>query len=389
MDTAIRLQEWKQSVPLTLSAGSLRELAELGHLLEIRPAAGGRWTLYPKGIVGRLQLAEGTLDLLPKHPIANLCRVIGVVAEVPRLFDAVVAMDDGTLPDLLISAFVERTEALVNRGLRRDYVEQRERLAVLRGRLDMPAHVRRPEVLVADLSYRHESYTFDTPFNAVLRQTIESCHSRWPALAARVLRLRHRLAPLARADLRLADIDQFRYDRLTEPYRPIHKLCRLILAGTRLGLGAHRSSGTGFVVEMAPLFERFVSRSLQARLPAPWRVEEQDQTSLDVAGAIELRPDIVVYRGDRAVAVLDAKYKLRSLGAPTSDDAYQALAYARRHGLRRSWLVFPDRPQGAVVHTTHDQANEIAAYGLDLGAAWTDVEAALDRLASAVQVSGP
>ena len=389
MDAEIRLREWTPSAPLSLSAGSLRELAELGHLLEIRPAAGGRWTLRPKGIVGRLQLSEGTLDLLPKHPIANLCRMIAAVAEVPRLFDDMVAMDEGTLPDLLIAAFIERAEALVTAGLRRDYVEQRERLAVLRGRLDLPAHLRRPEVLITDLSCRHEDYTFDNPFNTVLRQTAEACHSRWPALAVRGRRLRHRLASLARADMQPADIDRVRYDRLTEPYRPVHGLCRLIIAGTRLGLGARRSPGAGFVVEMAPLFERFVSHSLRARLRAPWRVELQDETSLDDGGAIVLRPDIVVYLGDRVVAVLDAKYKLRSGGAPASDDAYQALAYARRHGLRRSWLVFPDRPQGTALHTTHDRANEIAAYGLDLGAEWTEVELALDRLAEAVRGREP
>src|SRR5690606_11736472 len=148
----------------------LRVLAGLGHLIEIR-SDGRRWTLRPKGIVGRIELREGTLELRPKHPVQSLCRMLAAVAGIPRLFDPLTTLGDGALPDLLVAAFVQRAEALLTEGLRRDYVERRERLAVLRGRLDLPAHLRRPEELVADLSCHHEDYTLDAPFNAVLRQT--------------------------------------------------------------------------------------------------------------------------------------------------------------------------------------------------------------------------
>lgn len=385
MDPAIRLHEWTRSTPMALSEASLRVLAELRHLIEVRPD-GRRWTLRPKGIVGRLQLREATLELLPKHPVANLCRMLAAVAGVPRLFEPLVALGDGTLPDLLMAAFVQRAEALLTEGLRRDYMERSEPLPVLRGRLDLPAHLRRPEALVTDLRCRHEDYTLDTPFNAVLRQTAEACHSRWPALAGRVLRLRHRLTSLSPVRLRPDEIDRFRYDRLTETYRPVHALCRWILEGTRLGLGGeHRALGTSFVVEMAPLFERFVSLSLRRRLPPPWRVELQERKALDEAHAIEIRPDVVVYREDRPVTVIDAKYKLRRGGVPGNADAYQMLAYAQRYGVRRVWLVYPDQPSGERVLVTHDGANELASVGLDLGTGWDEVEAGLDRLATQVR----
>jgi 5-methylcytosine-specific restriction enzyme subunit McrC len=382
MNPRIRLHEWTRSAPLALSEGSLRTLSALGHLLEMRPD-GRRWTLRSKGIVGRVQLHEGTLELLPKHPVANLCRMIAAVAGVPRLFEPITTLGDGGLPDLLVAAFVQRAEGLLAEGLRRDYVERREQLAVLRGRLDLPAHLRRPEALVTDLSCRHEDYTLDTPFNAVLRQTAEACHSRWPALAERVLRLRHRLAGVPRTRLRPDEIDRFRYDRLTESYRPVHALCRAILAGTRLGLGGeHEAPGASFVVEMAPLFERFVSLSLRARTHPPWRVALQERVALDRAGALEIRPDVVVYREHQPMAVVDAKYKLRRGGVPKISDAYQVLAYARRYGLERAWLIYPDRPAGERRLVTHDGTTEIISVGLDLEAAWAEVEAALDRLAT-------
>ncbi|HVI03132.1 MAG TPA: hypothetical protein VM869_30760, partial [Enhygromyxa sp.] len=318
----------------------------------------------------------------------SLCHMIAAVAGVPRLFESVTALGDGGLPDLLVAGFVQRAEALLSEGLRRDYVERRERLAVLRGRLDLPAHVRRPEALVTDLSCRHEDYTLDTPFNAVLRQTAEACHSRWPSIAGRLLRLRHRLAALPGARLRPEDIDRFRYDRLTEVYRPVHVFCRWILASTQLGLGGEaRAPGASFVVEMAPLFERFVSLSLRARLPPPWHVKLQERVALDQSRAIGLRPDVVVYRGDQPVAVVDAKYKLRDGGGPKNSDAYQLLAYARRYGVKRVWLVYPDDPVGERVLVMHDGTNEIVSVGLDLAAPWENVEAELDRLAASVRAA--
>lgn len=389
MHASVRLREWVPSAPLPLSEASLRRLAELGHRVEIRPAPNGRWTVRSRGIVGRLKLQEATLELLPKYPVANLCRMLAAACEVPRLLEPAAALGDGALHELLVAAFVGHAEALLSAGLRRDYVEHHERLAVLRGRLDLRAHLRRPQALVTDLHCRHEEYTFDTPFNGVLRQTAEVCRAEWPALAARLSALRHRLGALPATRLGPDEIARFRYDRFTEPYRPLHALCRLILEAAGLGLDAGGTPGASFVVEMAPLFERFVSRALRARLVAPWRVELQERTSLDTAGAIAIRPDVVVYRGAQAVAVIDAKYKVRSEAAPGSDDAFQALAYARRYAVRRAWLVFPDKPGGSREHVTHDRANEIACLGLDLGAAWAEVEGRIDRLADAICASTP
>lgn len=294
-------------------------------------------------------------------------------------------LGDGALPDLLIAGFLQRAEALLTEGLRRDYVERREQLAVLRGRIDLPVHLRRPQELATDLSCVHEDYTLETAFNAVLRQTAEACHTRWAPIADRLLRLRHRLAVLPKLRLCPEDIDRFRYDRLTEGYRPVHAFCRWILAGTRLGLGAqHRAPGASFAVEMAPLFERFISLSLRARLQPPWRVELQERVALDKTHALELRPDVVVYRENQPVAIVDAKYKLRNRGMPGNADAYQMLAYARRYGVKRVWLVYPDQPTGERVLVMHDSANEIVSVGLDLGAAWGEVEAALDQLVASL-----
>ena len=83
MDSVIRLQEWTRSAPMTLSEESLRILAGLGHLLDLRPD-GRRWTLRPKGIVGRIELREGTLELRPKHPVQSLCQMIAAVASIAR-----------------------------------------------------------------------------------------------------------------------------------------------------------------------------------------------------------------------------------------------------------------------------------------------------------------
>ncbi|HFE46162.1 MAG TPA: hypothetical protein ENJ18_11825, partial [Nannocystis exedens] len=114
-------------------------------------------------------------------------------------------------------------------------------------------------------------------------------------------------------------------------------------------------------------------------------VETQETKTLDRAGAINIRPDVVIYFGPRPVGILDAKYKLRSGGAPTASDAVQVLAYSRRYSIRRSWLVYPDQPVGEQVFVTHDKLNEIATYGLNLSSDWGDLEAGLDRLALRIE----
>lgn len=79
-------------------------------------------------------------------------------------------------------------------------------------------------------------------------------------LVTRLQRLRHIFGQIRRRVFRPPEIDRVHYDRLTEHYRSLHALCKLLL----LGRGLEHESGCfpmgSFLVDMNALFESYVTR---------------------------------------------------------------------------------------------------------------------------------
>ena len=98
------------------------------------------------------------------------------------------------------------------------------------------------------------------------------------------------------------------------------------------------------MLNVAKVYEDFVGRVLQATLhPEGFDVDLQvSDWRLDTAGKIRMRPDIVISRHGRVVAVADTKYKVwgESDGSPPNADVYQALAYAVTAGVREVHLLY-------------------------------------------------
>lgn len=66
----------------------------------------------------------------------------------------------------------------------------------------------------------------------------------------------------------------------------------------------------GFVIDMATVFEDFVTAALSDALERiDGKVRPQDRHWFDTAGQVKIYPDLVWYRGGKPVAVIDAKYK--------------------------------------------------------------------------------
>ncbi len=232
------------------------------------------------------------------------------------------------------------------------------------------------------LSCRYEEHTLDTPFNAVLRYAASLAWSDWPDLRRRLPVIRSWLQEIPLRPFGSEEIDRFRYDRLTVYYEPAHRLCRLVIDGAGVMLDEGNAAPAGsFIVDMNRVFEDFVGRWLTENVRAPFRAVLQSRHKLDAQGAIEIKPDVLIYRGSRIVGVIDAKYKLRSSGGvPGNQDAYQVLAYARRFGVRRAWLLFADDDTKARAATMMDGENTVMSVGVGLSAEWNRIVEVLTRL---------
>src|SRR5262249_5789820 len=134
-------------------------------------------------------------------------------------------------------------------------------------------------------------------------------------------------------------------DRLTEAYRPLLDLCRLLADGLAPGERSGEMPGPAFLIDLERVFERFVTRGLvEVVADTPGAVSVQPPHRLrgeGTAPAIVLRPDVTLGRDGRPVLVVDAKWKRLPRAGPLPTDVYQALAYGAALRARRVVLVYP------------------------------------------------
>jgi 5-methylcytosine-specific restriction enzyme subunit McrC len=356
-------------------------VSRFGKLVEVLPHGAGEWRLRTRSTIGTLYAGDLELRILPKCGTKNVLAMLGWahdLATISTELEHHEKTDD--LRRFLVALLVAQLEDLTRTGLRRGYVQQADDLPVLRGRLALARHLRRGPVVAPSLPCTFEDFTADLPANQAIRYTLERIGAFGaPELDLRLRRLRHAFAITSRRPFRGAELDRFTYDRLTVAYRPVHRLCNIILDG----LGAdddHGSNPLGsFVVDMNILFERFVAAWLAEHLPSAWELSRQHPVRFDRGGSKRLNADIVLVRDRLLRLVADTKYRMGG-GAPADNELYQVLAYARALGVHHAVLLYPDVSTPGRSLTVRDGENTIHADGIDLARPWAEVERAMHEL---------
>ena len=151
------------------------------------------------------------------------------------------------------------------------------------------------------------------------------------------------------------------------------------------------------LIEMPRLFERFLQRLLEERLPGAglsvrWGHERRH---LDLDQTVALEPDMVICRHGSPVCIGDAKYKptgwdeaqqsVEDARASRNADVYQMLAYCTGYGVRDAVLIYP-QPSGreTISIDTGSGLKRVHSLGIDLTGGGAEFEAACERLADMV-----
>jgi 5-methylcytosine-specific restriction enzyme subunit McrC len=325
------------------------------HRAHVEVAAGvrrGRYRLTPTGHVGTIVGPGCRLVIRPKIPLPNLFYLLDPTAAVPASDDAVAAGPGAELLDFLAGRLARLLAERAAAGLHRAYAERGAHGPFLRGRLDLPSQLRDAGGRKDRLHCRFEEFTADIPCNQAARATAELVlGSPLPGDGVKTA-LRQALqayagvsAPPLTPELFLAAGP----DRLTEGYRPLLDLCRLLADGLTAGPRAGPTPCPAFLLDMEKVFERYITGGVISAFPPHGRYEAAVQplylANRPAAGQpdLQMRPDVVVTSAGRPVLVVDAKWK-RLKGSPlVTEDVYQVLAYATALGVGKAVLVYPGR----------------------------------------------
>jgi 5-methylcytosine-specific restriction enzyme subunit McrC len=379
-----------------------------GHLTEAEAAALARLTLPPGALVwehralrlgpfcGILRADDLVLEILPKITgaagddetrgvLVAMLRPAGHLAERPA-GAAPLALQGLHLLDIFVLDFCERVNGLLRQGAIRTYEVHEEDLAALRGRLNLPAQLRRDRLDRARLHCRFDELSVDNPHNRALKAVLARLlgQSLGPEAKAAVNVLLRRMEEIAARPCSLRELTNLHFDRRTKMWRPVFEQAAWFLRGLYPDVRAGHADGPALLFDMERLFEAFVGAKLRAR----WRevgglrvVLQGPQRHFATAGGtpvFRMRPDIsVVVAGGTVACVYDTKWKSLDPGLANRGvaqaDIYQIAGYAGRYGCDRTALLYPrgeGMAQGLVETFTiaSPGAPRVDVYALDLPA---------------------
>jgi 5-methylcytosine-specific restriction enzyme subunit McrC len=337
-------------VTIPVDAHERRALARVSDRLGIEWRSDGSARVYSRGFVGGVVLSDtNSIRVTTKVPVPNVLHLAGLAyrtLRIPAAVGSALLGSEHTPADWLAVLVITQIEALVFRGLRREYVVVEEELPYIRGRIrfDGALSWAHPELTACEFA----DFLPDTPANQLLRTTLEDLLTRrmLPGLRARAEQLMQSFGGVAyvRPSRRL--LDACRITRLNQHYRPAVELCRLFLQGLGLELKRGGVSAPAFFFPMEDVFQEAVTSILRSKLPAVSRQSTYENQPIagGPAHPLSFAPDIVVHKPP--VLVIDTKYANAEISNQygglsfRNRDVYQALFYAVR--LRcPALLVYP------------------------------------------------
>jgi 5-methylcytosine-specific restriction enzyme subunit McrC len=359
----------RDGLPATLSPAQARALAESG-LVDPRLDLGSTYRLLPCGRVGAVRAGELDVVVTPKVGLARLLFLLGYAANPGFRADDVEGVSDADLWPAVAETMCRHAERALARGVLQGYVTEDDALAVLRGRIRVGEQIARRPGLPLPLEVSYDEYSADTPENRLLRAAIRRVVGLPRVRGDIRARLRHLdarldgVTPLTPG----APLPEWQPSRLNTRYQPALRLAELILRTLSFETGAGGIDVASFVVDMARVFEDFVTTALsEAWAARPGATMPQYPAKLDTAGAIRMKPDVVhvVDRTPRIIA--DAKYKLAdAAGRYPNADHYQMLAYATALQLDTAWLVYASGRGPAAQRRIAHSPVTVVEYPLDL-----------------------
>lgn len=356
---------------------------EFSKELEVRPTGvSGSFEVKATQFAGAIVAPGLELRILPKCGIKNLFFLLGYAYRLARIRKELVLQEEvDDVREFLVQIVVRQLEDLLQRGMRREYLEKDDDLKVLRGRLLLDTLVRRAPGRELSIPCRFEDFTPDVPANQVFRHTLDRLPpSKSLELQGRRLRLMKLLRSVSLRAFTSREVDEFQYDRLNAHYEAPHQLCRILLEASGMEGRAGNRNLSSFLIDMNQVFEQFVAGWLEERLPRDLVLRTQSRSSLDLRGAIEIRPDLIASRRGLDVFVGDTKYKRPDGKKPRVSDAYQILAYCRARELRTGLLIYPSDSTGFERFPVRDGGNTIEFVGVSLIGDPAEIEESMEAL---------
>ncbi|MEG3940189.1 restriction endonuclease [Microcoleus sp. S36b_A3] len=303
-----------------------------------------KWELKSKGRVGNIPITpDFHIAIRPKVPINNLFGMLEYAYNLKIKFPqgSIQCQSLKQIYERLANIFAQKILERCRKGLYRDYLSKTERLAYIRGRVDLRSALQKPWDVKLKCHY-HEQ-TGDIEDNQILAWTLFMIGRSGvcgETVSSTVRKAFHALQGFVtlKPFKSEACIDR-NYHRLNQDYQLLHALCRFFLDNTGPSHEKGDREMLPFLIDMAKLYEQFVAEWLKANTPTGFFVKKKQTVTHDQNYCDKIDLILRDIETNEILYVLDTKYKNPDQVA--SSDRHQIVAYANAVNCKNAILIYP------------------------------------------------
>ena len=319
-------------------------------------------------------------------------------------YDQIAAEEFDHLHNLFAAILAKGICRQLKQGLYREYVNRKEDLSVVRGKIDLPGTIRNKIAKTNKLTCDFDELSENNLLNQILKTTV-------------VILLRHAnvkeeyKSELKKEMLFFSGVDtmdpfsirwsSIRFQRNNQTYRMLISLCQLVVEGMLLTTEEGEYKLASFLDEqrMCRLYEKFILEYYAKEWPEvkttasqiPWALDDNIGTYLPI-----MQSDIMLTK-DKQVLIIDAKYYTHTMqtqydvSSIHSNNLYQIFTYVKNkekeHG--QKW----DSVSGMLLYARTDEqaqpdesywmsGNRISVKTLDLNREFAEIAGQLNQIAT-------
>lgn len=389
----INLNEHQDSRLKSLTVHERDLFQDLLPSVSIKPTTGegNRYILRPGSTVGALELGDMSVLIEPKIGIPQLlsmaCYALDLYKpQTQSLFDFQKAQ---AIPDVLALALFDAARRAFGRGLLRGYISEEDALHTVRGRIRFDEQIRQRYGIPLPIELRFDEFTEDILANRLVKaaaarlrhMTLRSSEARrglgWVAAT---------LENVSLLEFRRRNVPEVRFDRLSEHYRDVVGLARLILLHSEFESFRGDVRASGFLIDMDKLFQEFVTKALREELGvSEATLQSEERVPFDRDDLVTIKPDLSWWDGGKCTFVGDAKYKRIDIKTAPNADLFQILAYATALNVPGGLLIYAKGETDTAKYRVKHSGKLLEVVALDLAGTLEEILARVKEIACKIE----
>ena len=325
-------------------------------------------TITFKNYVGLIQMKNNyQIQVLPKIEFLHgekdktkqvFMKMLRSMKDFPaKVFsNANLKVDRMNLYEVFISMYLQEVRRLVKHGLKASYVKREENLNVYKGKLIVSEHIKSNFIHKERFYIGFEEYQINRPENRLLKSTLMKLQ-KISSSAENTKEIRQLLTAFELVDISRnydKDFSRVIIDCNTKDYEILMKWSKVFLKGNSFTTFSGTDNARSLLFPMEKVFEAYVAKHMK-KIFSSYNLEVSTQDRghylFSTLNGKEhrkfaLRPDIVVKRDGKSVAILDTKWKslINDKGVNygiSQMDMYQMYAYSKKYDTPEIWLLYP------------------------------------------------